>query len=82
MNVIEAMQQAATGKLIRNGKLKRINHFLKYMGSDVFYEYELSGQGVDVKKKYKYDIKNFPIEYVFLEAVQFLMIEKESIAGH
>jgi hypothetical protein len=65
MNIIEAIQQAEGGKLIRNGMLKRIDHFLKYMGGGVFYEYELiSGKDLTSSKKYKYEVREFSVGYI------------------
>lgn len=60
MNIVEAIQRAENGHLITNSILKRVNHFLKYMGSGVFYEYEVIG----CKHNFKYEVRNFEVGYI------------------
>jgi hypothetical protein len=60
MTIIEAFQKAENGALITNGFLKGRDHFLKYMGLGVFYEYEL----VNGKPGFKYIVREFPISYI------------------
>ena len=60
MNIIEAIQHAENGKLIRNGILKRIDRVLKYMGRGVFYEYEL----IDGYTVYKYEVREFNMGHI------------------
>ncbi len=55
MNIIEAFQAAENGALITNGFLKRIDHFLKYMGNGVFYQYQV----INGKHEYKYPHRDF-----------------------
>ena len=64
MNIIKAIQQAEKGKCIRNGKLQRIDHYLKCMDNGIFYEYEITGQGLTVKKEYKREIQHFSVAYI------------------
>lgn len=60
MTIIEAIQQAENGKLIRNGILKSTSKVLKYMGRGVFYAYEL----VDGFTTYKYEVREFSMAYI------------------
>jgi len=68
MNIIEAIQAAESGALITNNFLNAIGHFLKYMGSGVFYEYEL----LNGSPQYKYEVRHFSTAYVLSNAWEVL----------
>ncbi len=55
MNIIEAIQAAENGALIRNDLRKLRGHVLKYMGSGVFFEYEI----IKKKPSFKYEVRDF-----------------------
>lgn len=65
MNIIEAIQAAENGHCIRNGMLKRIDHFLKYMGGGIFNEYAvISRKDLTSSKELKYHREDFTMAYI------------------
>lgn len=64
MNIIEAIQQAENGKLIRHNFGRRSTSVLKYMDAGIFYEYEI----VDGKAHYLYAVRDFPIAQILSTA--------------
>ena len=68
MNIIEAIQQAEGGKLIRNNSSHRNSSFLKYMGDGVFYAYEVVG-GIP---HYLYVVRDFSIGHILSTAWEII----------
>mgnify|MGYP003375084777 CR=1 FL=1 len=55
MDIIEAIQQAESGKLITNNFLKINDYFLKYIKNGVFAQYKI----INKKAVYCYEVRNF-----------------------